>query len=1318
MSLTIRKRHRNRHASTGVTALVALTVAVMASFLGQTGTAFAVAAKPVATKSAAASVRTTAPKPNAKPDAKAQHAAAVREISAGDVPAACSGAIDPDTMYSCSTPPAGGASFSLTLAQSTDLVLVQVVSTDDQPVYPVLTAPDGSAVTCDRPDGAYGALRCKTGQTGTYTLQVPNSGFSVAYTALLSDTSCTAVTEADSALGAPADLSGTLAAGSAGNCYSLPMAAGDVLRSHLSAWQVTETVYDATGTQVCSTRANNATDLDCTLTGTAPFRVLTNQSYATSMDHTISLARLSSPAGCPTVGPQAYGTVPATTSTARCRIVHVSAAGSYLFGPVGDSVSGSLYGADGTPACTPVLLKPCTLATGDYTWARDGRDTTAAAFGIWSYATNLTQGCTAARDDDFASGPATGSFGGPGEQLCLALPSATGQGLYLIDRTPAGGAHPGVSVYDAAGVPQCVNGNAPMVCKLTGTAPFHAVLAGSGTGTYQLAVQRTDNTSGCTAWPQSAFGGSWGAQVSLTTDQQIACLGIGAGQHSTAEIVDYTNTLNQINAAVRVYDGAGNQVCTTLGSSTTTCKFASGASYTALLTGTGHADTYKLVRRDISPTATCAAPESVTVGAPSTPYTFKSALDSACLRVTAAATDKLWFSVRTPTAARNTGALLGVVDASGTIVCWQRGVLPCRATGSTSYVVIVLASGYAGTSITAHVDAWRIGTAAGWASQCTSHVVSPDGFSLRSGTLTESSTAYCAVIQMKPSQRFEVYGTDSSTTSGVPWVDLIGNFGSSGGGIASGYQCFGDNVGDFSFSCLTDSSAVAGQYVLVVSPADAETPVEYSMQGVCRQGCSTQPKAADVASVSPASGPAGTSNQVVLHGTGLTLGTKVGLYSNAGPASSYRMSEPVSVSPDGTSLTVRLSTYDVAPGTYDLVVEGVGYTVGTRSPGYLPGAYTVTAAPTGTQSRLVPVTATRFLDTRNGTGAPKARVGAGGVVKLRVAGVHGVPASGVTAVVMNVTAVGPTAAGHVTVYPDGQALPSVSNVNFKAKQTISNLVTVPVHNGMVDLRNSAGSVDLVADVAGYYSGGGSGSALTPVTATRFLDTRNAIGAPKARVGAGGVVKLKVAGVHGVPASGVTAVVMNVTAVKPTAAGHVTVYPDGQALPAVSNLNFTAGETIPNLVIVPVVNGTVDLRNSAGSVDLVADVTGYFSTAGSTFVSSDPVRLLDTRSGLGARAGVVGPGGVVSLQVDGVAGVPSSGVTAVVLNVTVTAPTAGSFLTVHPHGQPLPGVSNLNFAAGETIANLVVVPVIDGRVTFTNHSGDVQVIADLNGYYRS
>ena len=119
-----------------------------------------------------------------------------------------------------------------------------------------------------------------------------------------------------------------------------------------------------------------------------------------------------------------------------------------------------------------------------------------------------------------------------------------------------------------------------------------------------------------------------------------------------------------------------------------------------------------------------------------------------------------------------------------------------------------------------------------------------------------------------------------------------------------------------------------------------------------------------------------------------------------------------------------------------------------------------------------------------------------------------------------------------------------------------------------------------------------------------------------------------------------------------------------------------------------------------------------------YVGLSPSRLLDTRSGIGAT-GPVAAGGTVALQVLGRGGVPSSGVSAVVLNVTVTEPTASGYITAFPDGTPRPTASNLNFTQGQTIPNLVIVPVgTDGKVSLYNFGGSTQLLADVAGYYRS
>ncbi|MFE2236809.1 hypothetical protein ACFXA4_30175 [Streptomyces sp. NPDC059442] len=350
----------------------------------------------------------------------------------------------------------------------------------------------------------------------------------------------------------------------------------------------------------------------------------------------------------------------------------------------------------------------------------------------------------------------------------------------------------------------------------------------------------------------------------------------------------------------------------------------------------------------------------------------------------------------------------------------------------------------------------------------------------------------------------------------------------------------------------------------------------------------------------------------------------------------------------------------------------------------------------------VPLTPTRIMDTRSGLGAPQGKLNADGVTRVKVTGTAGVPSTTVTAVVLNVTATNATASSFVSVYPNTMPRTAASNLNFPAGRTTANLVTVPVVNGYVEFYNKNGEVDLLADVAGYYTERWGGGLYQPVTPKRLMDTRDGTGVPKARVGAGGTVTLPVT------EPGAQAVVLNVTATAPTATSFVSVYPYGTARGA-SNLNFTAGRTVPNLVVVPVKDGKVTFYNHAGTVDLIADVAGYYKAAGgSRLTGMQPKRLMDTRYGTGVPAGKVGAGKTVTLEV-------GTKYTAVVMNVTATGPTATSFVSVYPYGTAR-GASNLNFTAGQTVPNLVVVPVKDGKVTFYNHAGTVDLIADVAGYF--
>ena len=94
----------------------------------------------------------------------------------------------------------------------------------------------------------------------------------------------------------------------------------------------------------------------------------------------------------------------------------------------------------------------------------------------------------------------------------------------------------------------------------------------------------------------------------------------------------------------------------------------------------------------------------------------------------------------------------------------------------------------------------------------------------------------------------------------------------------------------------------------------------------------------------------------------------------------------------------------------------------------------------------------------------------GSTTPLTVAmyGVAGIPTNA-TAVVLNVTAVGATHPTFVSVYPDGTT-PASSNLNVDNASPVANMVVVPLGaGGRIKFGNHGGTVNLIADIAGYYA---------------------------------------------------------------------------------------------------------------------------------------------------------------------------------------------------------------------------------------------------------
>ena len=256
-----------------------------------------------------------------------------------------------------------------------------------------------------------------------------------------------------------------------------------------------------------------------------------------------------------------------------------------------------------------------------------------------------------------------------------------------------------------------------------------------------------------------------------------------------------------------------------------------------------------------------------------------------------------------------------------------------------------------------------------------------------------------------------------------------------------------------------------------------------------------------------------------------------------------------------------------------------------------------------------------------------------------------------------------------------------------------------------------------------------GSSATPsdlvsLTPARLADTRTGATTVDGLFAGGGArpggstLALTVTGRGGV-AVDAAAVSLNVTATNSAGAGFVTVFPCGATQPTASNLNYTAGSIVPNAVISKVgAGGKVCLFVNVAT-DLVVDVGGYFPQL-TRLVSVNPARVLDTRvgfttfDGLQQGGGLRGAGSVTEVQIASRLGIPSNAA-AVVLNVTVTEPSAAGYVTVYPCGANPPLASNANVVQGSTVAVMVVAKIgVDGKVCIFTQS-PAQLVADVDGY---
>lgn len=403
-----------------------------------------------------------------------------------------------------------------------------------------------------------------------------------------------------------------------------------------------------------------------------------------------------------------------------------------------------------------------------------------------------------------------------------------------------------------------------------------------------------------------------------------------------------------------------------------------------------------------------------------------------------------------------------------------------------------------------------------------------------------------------------------------------------------------------------------------------------------------------------------------------------------------------------------------------------------------------TASAATSSAEYVGVAPARYLDTRPGfatfdgqfTGIGRIS-GNEDVVTLPIGGRGDVPTD-VLAVSLNVTVTGADAAGYLTVWPCSAEIPTASNLNYTAGQTVANaVISGTAFDGSVCLYAKS-PVHAVVDVVGYLP---VSSTYRPLVPLRLYDTRagtcdepwtsteilNFMYPLWANEREEGCTSPYQDNYMEIPADA-RAAILNVTAVDTAQAGYVSTATCGNYdTPRTSTLNFDGpGQVVPNLAIAAVTSsgvgdpGSLCFQQKANG-HLVLDAFGYFP-ADAAYTSIRPERLVDSRpdgatgDGLSAGHGRSARFEEVEFAVGGrLDGTLPTSFAAVVLNVTVTGSDLPGWVALYPCGTD-PSTSTVNFAAGQTVANAAIVsPGANGSFCY-RASQPVNVIVDLQGWF--
>ncbi|GGK05283.1 hypothetical protein GCM10010123_38930 [Pilimelia anulata] len=687
------------------------------------------------------------------------------------------------------------------------------------------------------------------------------------------------------------------------DCTSFAGAAGDrIAIGRTGAAGLTTSVIDAAGGTVCPPARRRGADGPCVLPAAGRFRVLSHwEPPGRGGAYLVDVRRLNAPTGCPDLAPGTFGAPPSAGQPAvRCRRVAIPAAGPYVLRATADDADGirpealRVYDDAGELVCDRAV---CPLPAGALTLVPGSESIIDPRPWQAVHVPLGAAGCAPVPADGLQQPARRGDLGSGRQVDCQALPYAADQAVQAL-QPPTGGT-PDLAVVDAGGRVVCDNRTVRASCPLSGAAPFRMLATGAA-GAYATAVFRRDAPGTCPALAAGEFGKDTGAVVNLAADRFTACLTVPAGGHSTGEVLTSTGVTDAAGAVAHLLDPAGSEVCRVAPDQWVDCALPDAGAHTVVVRGDLGKRSVRITRKDVTagakgctavpPTALGAATAGKT-GTPGSPV---------CHQVSTRAGERLWFDTRD--AKKRTR--LRVFPASGVALtadgCGQ-GRLPCQATGSASYRVLV--AGLPGTPAgeAYQLDAWQLARDDQSAPACTAVPSIGFGFAAVTGTLDAKRQGNCLNTRALAGDRLDVTVTGgavpvmSTTTGALPC------------GAADGGR----------YECAVPDGTPAGPALLVLYAGDDTATRTYRAEGTCTTvlcgGEVFGVTAATPAAVRP--GPV----TLTITGSALHAGDDVAVVGadDAFPA------QVKSVESDRRRATVTVDLTRAAPGSYRLDHQSV-----------------------------------------------------------------------------------------------------------------------------------------------------------------------------------------------------------------------------------------------------------------------------------------------------------------------------------------------------------------------------------------------------------